>query len=632
MYNFNTRNDIARLAKITSNQLRNMDIIKRNPNDKLMDNRLLSRITGKQEIRTTKSDDSNIVKHFENQVRKLVFNEFEMDEGTRSKVSRVMRNMVSSKFMMLNITAGIANVLYGKIQIQMEMAAGQFFKYKDFRKGENEWMQNIGSYLADAYNETTNNETNAVIRLFNVIESDMVTERYGKGNNPMGKLENLLFIQQTAGEHYMQNATLLAMLHSHRVVNVDGKNKIMSFEQYAMNLREEALLKVLRKNSPELVSKYETFKDKVLESYVEKERYVKFKADIITDFLRSIPKELRQEFKTTYKEDTKEERIKFEQHPSFRESLILKNGVATLKKDSGLTNDDIAAFRNKVISVNHQIHGIYDKIGANQLQQSWWGALLMQFHKHLVPGYQKRFGYRLGHFDGIYNETRESISKGTYVSLGEFIAMPFKKYYELNDSNELQAVRTLQGIAKGYADFVANLTTYYNILPEYDKANIRRCLGEWIAITKAVALFVVGKLMLDDDDDSTQVADYILYSADRLMSETIQYTPWGMINEGQKLYSQPVAALSIASDNLKLLEACCSYIVTGNPDDLYYNSGTYSGENKLKVNIMKQIPLLNQINKHQRLGANNSYYKVRSSPFSGLGQVVANMITDEDEE
>lgn len=632
MYNFNTRNDIARLAKITSNQLRNMDIIKRNPNDKLMDNRLLSRITGKQEIRTTKSDDSNIVKHFENQVRKLVFNEFEMDEGTRSKVSRVMRNMVSSKFMMLNITGGIANVLYGKTQIQMEMAAGQFFKYKDFRKGENEWMQNVGSYLADAYNETTNNETNAVIRLFNVIESDMVTERYGKGSNPMGKLENLLFIQQTAGEHYMQNTTLLAMLHSHRVVNVDGKNKIMSFEQYAMNLREEALLKVLRKNNPELVSKYKTFKDKVLESYVEKERYVKFKADIITDFLRSIPKELRQEFKTTYKEDTKEERIKFEQHPSFRESLILKNGVATLKKDSGLTNDDIAAFRNKVISVNHQIHGIYDKIGANQLQQSWWGALLMQFHKHLVPGYQKRFGYRLGHFDGIYNETRESISKGTYVSLGEFIAMPFKKYYELNDSNELQAVRTLQGIAKGYADFVANLTTYYNILPEYDKANIRRCLGEWIAITKAVALFVVGKLMLDDDDDSTQVADYILYSADRLMSETIQYTPWGIVNEGKKLYSQPVAALSIASDNLKLLEACCSYIVTGNPDDLYYNSGTYSGENKLKVNIMKQIPLVNQIIKHQRLGANNSYYKVRSSPFSGLGQIVANMITDEDEE
>ena len=135
----------------------------------------------------------------------------------------------------------------------------------------------------------------------------------------------------------------------------------------------------------------------------------------------------------------------------------------------------------------------------------------MQFHKHLVPGFQKRFGYRLGHFDGIYNETRESISKGTYVSLGEFIAMPFKKYYELNDSNEASSCSySSRNWLKGYADFVANLTTYITFFLRYDKANIRRCLGEWIAITKAVALFVVGKLMLDDDDDSTQVADYIL--------------------------------------------------------------------------------------------------------------------------
>ena len=116
------------------------------------------------------------------------------------------------------------------------------------------------------------------------------------------------------------------------------------------------------------------------------------------------------------------------------------------------------------------------------------------------------------------------------------------------------------------------------------------------------------------------------------MSETIQYTPWGMINEGQKLYSQPVAAFSIAQDTLRLLGACCSYIVTGNSDDLYYSSGSYSGENKLAVNFFKQVPLVNQIRKHERLGANNSYYKVRSSPFSGLGQVIANMITGEDEE
>lgn len=632
MYLFNSRNDASRLAKITINQLRNMDFIKRAPNNEVSSNRLLSRITGKEELRTFKNENANITKHFESQVRKLIFNEFELDEGTRSKVSRVLRNMVSSKFMMLNLTGGIANVLYGKTQIQMEMAAGQYFKYSDFRKAENEYALSIGSYFADAYSETTKSETNAIIRLFNILESDMATETYGKGSNPLGKLEDLLFIQQSAGEHYMQNTTLLAMLNSHRVsVDENGKAAVISYETFTQNLRENSLIKVLNEVNPDLVNTYNEYRNKIKESFAVKEQFNRFKQDMITNFLRTQSKEVRDKFVAQYKEDSKEQRSKFDELPTFRSQLKLSNGVAVLKEDSPLSNADIADFRNKVLTVNHHIHGIYDKIGANTLQQSWWGALLMQFHKHLVPGFQKRFGYRLGHFDGVYNETRETINKGSYVSLSEFITFPVRKYYELNNSNELEAVRTLQGLAKGYVDFFGNFVTYYNILPEYDKANLRRCLGEWIAITKAVALFVVGKLMLDDDDESTQIADYVLYSADRLMSETIQYNPWGMMNEGQKLYSQPVAAFSIANDNLKLLGACCSYIFTGDADDLLYQSGTYSGENKLKVNLLKQVPVVNQIRKHERLGANNSYYKVRQSPFSGLGQFIANKITGEED-
>lgn len=628
MYLFNSRNDASRLAKITINQLRNMDFIKRAPNNEVSSNRLLSRITGKEELRTFKNENANITKHFENQVRKLIFNEFELDEGTRSKVSRVLRNMVSSKFMMLNLTGGIANVLYGKTQIQMEMAAGQYFKYSDFRKAENEYALSIGSYFADAYSETTKSETNAIIRLFNILESDMATETYGKGSNPLGKLEDLLFIQQSAGEHYMQNTTLLAMLNSHRVsVDENGKAAVISYETFTQNLRENSLIKVLNEVNPDLVNTYNEYRNKIKESFAVKEQFNRFKQDMITNFLRTQSKEVRDKFVAQYKEDSKEQRSKFDELPTFRSQLKLSNGVAVLKEDSPLSNADIADFRNKVLTVNHHIHGIYDKIGANILQQSWWGALLMQFHKHLVPGFQKRFGYRLGHFDGVYNETRETINKGSYVSLAEFITFPVRKYYELNNSNELEAVRTLQGLAKGYVDFFGNFVTYYNILPEYDKANLRRCLGEWIAITKAVALFVVGKLMLDDDDESTQIADYVLYSADRLMSETIQYNPWGMMNEGQKLYSQPVAAFSIANDNLKLLGACCSYIFTGDADDLL----SYSGENKLKVNLLEQVPVVNQIRKHERLGANNSYYKVRQSPFSGLGQFIANKITGEED-
>lgn len=632
MYLFNSRNDIARLAKLTIAQLKNTDFIKRAPNGTLSTNRLLGRITGNEEIRTEKNENSNIVRHFESQVRKLVFNEFELDEGTKSKVSRVLRNMVSSKFMMLNITGGIANVLYGKTQVQMEMAAGTYFKYRDFRKAENEYAQSIGSYFADAYSETTTSETNGIVRLFNILESDMATETYGKGNNPLGKLEDLLFITQSAGEHYMQNTTLLAMLNSHRVfVDDNGKASAISYDTFAQNLREETLIKVLNETNPELITTYNEYREKIKKSFAVLEQFNRFKQDMVTNFLRSQPSELRAKFVEQYKEATKTQKEIFEGLPTLRSQLELKNGVGTLKADSPLTNADIADFRNKVIAVNHHIHGIYDKIGANILQQSWAGALVMQFHKHLVPGFQKRFGYRLGHFDGIYSETRESVNKGSYISFAEFLTMPFRKYYELNNSNELQAVRTLQGIGKAYTDFFGNMITYYNILPEYDKANIRRVLSEWVAIAKAIALFVAGKLLLDEDDDSTQIADYILYSADRLMSESIQYNPYGAANELQKLYSNPVAAFSIASDTYKMLAGCCSYIVTGNPDDIIYESGTYAGENKIAVNLLKQVPLVNQWRKHQRLGSNNSYYKVRQSPFSGISQFIANLFTDEEE-
>ena len=74
-----------------------------------------------------------------------------------------------------------------------------------------------------------------------------------------------------------------------------------------------------------------------------------------------------------------------------------------------------------------------------------------------------------------------------------------------------------------------------------------------------------------------------------------------------------------------------SYLLREQRLVVLYQSGTYSGENKLKVNLLKQVPVVNQIRKHERLGANNSYYKVRQSPFSGLGQFIANKITGEED-
>ena len=113
------------------------------------------------------------------------------------------------------------------------------------------------------------------------------------------------------------------------------------------------------------------------------------------------------------------------------------------------------------------------------------------------------------------------------------------------------------------------------------------------------------------------------------MSENIQYTPWGMVNEGSKLYKQPVAAFSLVQDASNIISAVTSYVITGEVEDLYYQSGTKSGQNKVTTTLVKFVPIWNQLQKHENLGNNNQYYKLRTSPLSSISQMLNSMIEED---
>ena len=129
------------------------------------------------------------------------------------------------------------------------------------------------------------------------------------------------------------------------------------------------------------------------------------------------------------------------------------------------------------------------------------------------------------------------------------------------------------------------------------------------AVVGAMMLYIAGRLMWDEKDKDTQAADYMMYLGDRLSSESIQYTAYGAPFEAYKLYSNPVASFAIVKDLGKGLASVGQYLLTGNKDDLYYQTGVNYGESKIKTNLLKQVPIYNQYMKHVRLGSNNSYYK-----------------------
>lgn len=104
---------------------------------------------------------------------------------------------------------------------------------------------------------------------------------------------------------------------------------------------------------------------------------------------------------------------------------LAEDGYLGFKDDSFMSEIPVeerakilGRFRSRVISVNKKIHGNYGKLDQAQLEKTWYGSLVMQYHKHIVPGFMKHFRK-----DGYFNEERETIEKGCYISLIDFLSL-----------------------------------------------------------------------------------------------------------------------------------------------------------------------------------------------------------------
>lgn len=610
---FNSIQESSLLMRLTLEELEAMKFYKRNSKGEIMYDNAKSFITGRQEA--AKVNTNNAAEHFKSQMKKLIYNEFELDEGKWSKFSRAARAITSAKFMMLNLTGGVSNILTGESQILMETFAKEFLGNSDYQFGVNEYRKHITAYFANAESEKSTDLVDAIIKRIDVLNLDSQTDIGGGEESSLArKAMNYAYFQQSAGEHFMQNSTLLGMMNSHRILKDEkGRGKAITFEQYSRYIRGEALSKILKDYdsaaNTNLSERFDEFVNSLKEpgNESEKQKYVYFSKDVVTEFLKVVPNEVRKNFIKEVKDRTKTAKAEFESLETLYSQMELKDGIAQLKEGSGLTNKDIAAFRNKVISVNHKIHGIYDKIGAAKAQGTWWGGIAFQFHKHMIPGWAKRYGYIFG--KGIYNEAREAVDKGSYISTWEFLATPFRKRSSLMNDPEIEAIEGWRKFGKNIIEFASNAKVYYNILPEYDKANIRRTAAEICGVMGSVLLFIGARLMWDEKEKDTQLADYLMYWGDRLASEGQQYTPIGAIQEGKKLYANPVAAFANIKDAMTAFEAVTQYMFTGDENKLVYTSGINRGKNRLTYMLQKQIPIYNQYLKHERLGKNNNYYK-----------------------
>lgn len=570
-----------------------------------------------------------LINNFYNRV---VLGEFK--KGSKlDRYANLMQNITSAKYMIFNVTGGIGNVLTGWTNIAGEVFAKEFFDNSTWNKAQARYFGALPAIIANLYSPKALNLTDGIIKLLRVVGIDNMLELKGieSATDRIRKIRDSLYGLQSSGEHYMQNTVMLAMLESHRVIKDNNGNwYIGSFANFTRDLEIQTMCDLV-KDDPELLASYRLFIDNIRSDANEAKSYAEFSKDINAEFIKAhCSKAFANEYIKNRDANLKSAKKEFEKFDTLASQFELVDGIARIKPDSVITKDMFGRFRDKVINVNNKIHGIYDKIGAAKIEAEWYGGLLMQYKKHLYPGILKRWRVR-----GYYNEMRESIERGSYIDLISFLAHEFKddiKNAKAKGGTTTDIVlHSIQNIFKSFIDTFINFRFNYKMLPDWQQHNLRRILGDSIAIASAILMAIVLHLATDDDDEEVINSTWynlILYQADRWATESRAYTPWGFVAEAKTLYSSPIAALSGPKDLFKAMSLIIDAMIDPEFDPVY-DRGLYKGQNKFTILLERNIPLLRVIRRLQNLDKNNQFYRLSDNNLPmDIATNVANWIED----
>lgn len=574
--------------------------------------------------------DTRLQEQFDNWVRRLVYDQYKIPQNKLTRTTSMLQSFTSAKFMMLNITGGIGNITVGESAIAGEYIAKEYFTPTGWLKGKNMWRHAIPSFIRGMANEDSTTLADALVKFMNIVDFDEVNNRptvHLDADTVLNKIRDFMYSPNSMGEHFMQNGAMFSMFFDNRMVKVpDAESngrlgyEAMTWEQYKNKFHEYAMRNVIGGNE-ELINKYETFKKDILADDNKKKEYVWNRRDINTEFANLyLTKEQKKQFITERKKLEKEAKVKFEELPTVMDQVDLKDGRLAFKEGSILAELQakskdkevgdgymfLGYMKGKVISVNKKIHGVYDKLGAAQLEKQWWGSLAMQYHKHIYPGVMKHYRRK-----GYFNEERGTKEIGCAPALFDFLTTPIRKlrYEKEMSDGQVEVLESLQVLLKGYAEFAMNLQTNWQLMPKWQRASIERAAGDVVGALGGICTALAVCCIWDDDDLKNSLwGNLMLYEADELTTQSMMYNMLFLPQQFDQLWSSPIAGVTAGKD----IMAACNNIAAYIMDDDYdpnYTSGRYAGQNKIIVKLGRQIPIYRSLNNLATLDKANSYYK-----------------------
>lgn len=574
--------------------------------------------------------DTRLQEQFDNWVRRLVYDQYKIPQNKLTKTASMLQSFTSAKFMMLNITGAIGNITIGESAIAGEYIAKEYFTPTGWLKGKNMWRQAVPSFIRGMANEDSTTLADALVKFMNIVDFDEVNNRptvHLDADTVLNKIRDFMYSPNSMGEHFMQNGAMFSMFFDNRMVKVpDAESngrlgyEAMTWEQYKNKFHEYAMKNIIGGNE-ELLNKYEEFKNNILADDNKKKEYIWNRRDINTEFANLyLTKEQKKQFIAERKKLEKEAKVKFEELPTVMDQVDLKDGRLAFKDGSILAELQakskdkevgdgymfLGYMKGKVISVNKKIHGVYDKLGAAQLEKQWWGSLAMQYHKHIYPGVMKHYRRK-----GYFNEERGTKEVGCAPALFDFLTTPIRqlRYEKEMSDGQVEALESLQVLLKGYAEFAMNLQTNWQLMPKWQRASIERAAGDVVGALGGVCTALAVRCIWDDDDLKNSLwGNLMLYGADDLTTQSMMYNMLFLPQQFDQLWSSPIAGITAGKDIMSACNNIAAYVM----DDDYdpnYTSGRYAGQNKILVKLGRQIPIYRSLNNLATLDKANSYYK-----------------------
>lgn len=537
--------------------------------------------------------------------------------STFDQIAASTLRYTSMNVMWFNYHTGVKNVMKGVSDMFIEYYGGEWANRKEFGKGLNEYRSNLPSIITAFLNGKITSKTSAILHKYAYIYNDHTEgsagETGGVGAKAVKWAEMGGYIFMSGGEHFLQFTTLLTLLKSHRLVG----GMALSLNEYIANNNLDIAKKHL---SEEEFTKLTEHSDRWNKNKESKYRYKDAVSEWLSYNANKLDASKLKSILDNIKENEKVYTEKFKALPTLESQYVFEDGKLTTTDEVTLAIE--AKFVDRVKALNDSMHGIYNTLDRNVIQNTISGEIIFQFRKWMRPVWIRYMGDRFSLFSNkdksTFNERLGTYRSGAFSDFGRFMRLPYTvSKYNSKESPELNAMVEM---FKTYLHFAKNIKFYYAMLTPTQKANVDRTIMFMTILTALTALtFAAGIGYGDDDEEEGKLRDWALYNLSGLQTEYMEVLPYyGWYAFYKRTKQSPFPAEKQLDGLIGLLENSIMYPIREDKENVYQR-GQYQGKSKLEVSAFKAVPIARQIQKEMYLSASINYYGM-FNPFVTLGR------------